>query len=208
MAQVTNGIRAILGNPNIYNLSQKIMGSDKGWISFVQDHIKPSPGMRILDIGCGTAAILHHLGDVDYYGYDINPDYIAHAKNIFGERGKFFCQEFTSKDLAHIGSFDVVTLCGVLHHLDDGIAINLIELLSNCLKKEGKVVTSDGCYVHGQSYFAKTLLDFDRGKNVRSENGYLELFKKSFQTVESTIVHKKWIPYTCCFVTAKNPSSP
>jgi SAM-dependent methyltransferase len=204
MAQVTNGIRAILSHPNIYDLSQKIMGSDRGWINFVQDYVKPTPGMRILDIGCGTATILHHLGDVDYYGYDINADYIAHAKSSFGERGKFFCQEFTSKDLDHIGSFDVITLCGVLHHLDDEIAINLIELLSKCLKKKGRVVTSDGCYVRGQSFLAKTLLDFDRGKNVRSENGYLELFKKSFQKIESTVVHKNWIPYTSCFVTAKN----
>lgn len=181
------------------------MGSDKGWENFVQVYIQPFPGMRMLDIGCGTGAILSHLGDVDYFGYDIAPDYIQHAKNIFGNRGRFFCKEFTADELNHIGLFDVVTLCGVLHHLDDEVAINLIKLLGRCLKQDGRIVTSDGCYVKGQSFFAKTLLDFDRGKNVRSEHEYLNLFKKSFHSVESSVVHKSWIPYTSCYITAKNP---
>ena len=58
MAQISTGVRAILSIPAVYSLLQKIMGAHKGRQILVRNYIQPYSGMKILDIGCGTADIL------------------------------------------------------------------------------------------------------------------------------------------------------
>ena len=88
MAQVTTGIRAMLSHPLVYNTLQRLMGADQLRARNVQNHVRPFPGMRILDLGCGPAEILGALPpDVTYVGYDMSPEYIAAAQRRLAGRG-------------------------------------------------------------------------------------------------------------------------
>ncbi len=88
MAQVTTGIRAILSHPLVYEALQSLMGADKGRARMVRDYVRPFPGMRILDLGCGTAEILGSLpADITYVGYDMSGQYITAAQKKFASRG-------------------------------------------------------------------------------------------------------------------------
>lgn len=61
MAQIILGLRRIIDVPLIYNVIQSSLGQKEGYKSIVSDYLKPDPGSRILDIGCGTARIMDYL---------------------------------------------------------------------------------------------------------------------------------------------------
>ena len=200
MTQITKGIRAILSHPKVYLAFQNLMGAHNVRQNFVKNFIKPFPGMRILDIGCGTADILHYLTDVDYWGFDISEPYILHAKSQFSERGNFHCQELCFTDLDAIPLFDVVLTMGLLHHLDDPVALNVLKLAAKALKPGGRLITMDPCFEPKQNPIARFLIKQDRGRNVRTSKEYSTLAETIFKSFRVEIKHQNWIPYTHCFM--------
>lgn len=200
MAQTTRGLRAILSSPVVYSSFQSLMGAHKGRQRFVADFVRPFPGMKILDIGCGPADILGYLPAVDYHGFDISESYIAQARARFGQRGSFHCKQLRPADLAALPLFDVVLGIGLLHHLDDAVADGLLWLARRALKADGRFLTVDPCLDAGQNRIARFLVRSDRGQNVRDRVGYETLVGKVFAATRVEIRHQAWIPYTHCFM--------
>lgn len=200
MGQITTGIRSTLAHPGIYRLVQNILGAHKGRTEFVQDFIRPVAGNLILDIGCGPAEIIDYLPKVQYWGFDISPEYISQAKGRHKEGTHFFQKEFARKDVESLPKFDIALAIGVLHHLDDESSRQLFELLHESLKPGGRVVTIDPCYEDGQNPLAKFLISHDRGQNVRTRCEYEALAPKLFSHRHAEVRHRAWIPYTHCFM--------
>lgn len=197
MNQITSGIRTILTLPSIYNSLQYLMGASKNRSYFVKQYIRPSVGSHILDIGCGTADILYYLpADIDYWGIDISSQYINAAKKKFGSKRQFVCGTLDQDKINKMPKFDLVLIIGALHHMDDAMVINVLNLSSNALHKKGRLVTIDPCFSKCQNPIARVFIDWDRGQNVRNKDGYLALAKTVFQSVEGTLKHQAWIPYT------------
>lgn len=200
MAQVTNGIMAILSKPRIYSLLQSLMGAHRSRRHFVVSYLKPFFGMKILDLGCGPADILGYLPDVDYWGYDISEAYIAQARKRFGKRGRFNCRQLQVEDLAVLPKFDVVLALGLLHHLDDSVAVSVLQLAHEALQPGGRLLTIDPCLDPSQDSVARFLVRNDRGQNVRNKEGYKELTDRVFSPLRVEVRHQAWIPYTHCFI--------
>lgn len=197
MSQITSGARAILSHPVIYDALQNIMGAHQIRRELVENFVKPSPNSRILDIGCGTAEILPYLPDnVGYWGFDISRPYIEAAKSRFGSLGHFHCGLLDKTALNELPKFDVVLAIGVLHHLDDDVAANLFALAREALGEHGRMITIDPCLDPGQNPIARYLIRHDRGQNVRNSEGYQQLACQTFPTVQGTLRHRRWIPYT------------
>ena len=201
MAQVVHGIRSILSHPTIYSLFQNLMGAKSGWRNFITGFVKPFPGMSILDIGCGPCDILDYVDDVVYFGYDISEDYIAQARAKYGNRGTFTAKLLDRDDLASLPKFDVVICSGVLHHLDDPVAVDVMQIAYAALKPGGRFLTIDPVFEPGQNPVARFLISKDRGQNVRTKAGYDAIARSVFPNPDVTIRHKAWIPYTHCFMT-------
>jgi ubiquinone/menaquinone biosynthesis C-methylase UbiE len=73
-----------------YRLAQRAIGADRFRRVVVDEVICPTRDDRVLDIGCGTADILEHLGGIaDYVGFDPNGGYVQAARAKFGDRGTF-----------------------------------------------------------------------------------------------------------------------
>jgi|SRR5665213_123517 len=201
MAQITYGLRAILARPAIYNIQQHLVGANQMRREIVEHYLRPWPGANLLDIGCGTGAILPHLPAVHYVGLDLSEDYVAIARAAYGSRATFracsasqFEQQFDSR-------FDLILACGLLHHLEDEEAISLVAQARRLLAPNGRFVTVDGSWARGQSWFARLLLSYDRGRNVRDPDGYYRLARHSFEHVKIDIRHDVlWIPSTLCFL--------
>lgn len=200
LSQVTTGLRRILGSPVVYSAFQYLMGARNGWRQLVNVYIRPDVGMRILDIGCGPADLLEYLGKIEYWGFDISEDYIEHAKRKYGSRGKFFCQLLNASDLVTMPQFDRVVLSGVLHHLDDAEASKLLALSFQALRPGGWLIAVDPCFADGQNPIARYLIECDRGKNVRVASAYEMLARPAFDMVNAEVRHKRWIPYTHCYM--------
>ena len=199
MGQITHGVRAIRSNPFIYSTLQSLTGAHQGRKTFVADFVKPLAGMKVLDVGRSLADILDYLPVVDYWGFDISEEYISHAAKKFGARGRFSSKLLGIDDLSSMPQFDLVLAAGVLHHMDDEVAMAFLQLAHEALKPGGRLVTIGACWVEGQHPIAKFLIARDRGQNVRTEAGYKELVGSVFGNVKVTVRHKAWIPYTHCF---------
>ena len=48
-------LRAVLAQPRVYSLFARLIGATRGRLRYVHRHIRPRPGDKILDIGCGPA---------------------------------------------------------------------------------------------------------------------------------------------------------
>ena len=202
MAQITNGARVILSHPVIYSFFQTLMGAHRLREHFVRKYVKPTPEMKILDLGCGPADILAHLTGfgVDYYGFDISEAYICQAKSRFGDQGAFYCKQLKMTDISNLPKFDIVIAIGLLHHLTDDEAADVMQIVLKLLKEEGKLLTVDPCLAPAQNKIARFLINYDRGQNVRDKVSYESLARQVFTHTRSEIRHQSWIPYTHCFM--------
>lgn len=200
MAQITHGVWAVLSHPFIYSYFQRVMGAHQIRAVFVKDFVRPHAGICVLDMGCGPADILAHLTDADYWGFDVSEAYIEQAKKRYGLKGKFYCQELMVSDIQKIPAFDIVLAVGLLHHLDDEAAVNVMRLAYDALKPGGRLITLDPCLETGQNLIARFLISVDRGKNVRNKVEYATLASTVFTPPRVEVRHKSWIPYTHCFM--------
>ena len=208
MAQITNGARAILSHPIIYSSFQSLMGAHKFRKNFVLQYIRPFPGVSILDIGCGPADILAYLPGTDYWGFDISDEYIEKARHTFKQLGRFHCKELQLDDLDQLPKFDVVLAIGLLHHLDDPVALEVTQLAHKALKPGGRFLTVDPCLDPLQSVISRFLVRNDRGQNVRDKNGYEKLTNSVFKESKAMVSHQTWIPYTHCIMECSKWTSP
>jgi SAM-dependent methyltransferase len=162
--------------------------------------VKAFSGMKILDVGCGPADILDYLPDVDYWGFDISESYINQARTKFGGRGNFHCRQLQATDLKEMPAFDLVLAIGLLHHLDDAVAVDVLQLAANALRVGGRLLTIDPCLDPSQNLIARFLIRNDRGRNVRDKAGYEALAKAVFESPRVEVRQQAWIPYTHCFM--------
>jgi cyclopropane fatty-acyl-phospholipid synthase-like methyltransferase len=117
--QRTSGLYRLTQIPKVYEAFQEILAGSSMRARLVREFLQPRPGERILDIGCGSAAVLPYLGDVRYHGIDANPDHIAQARERHGARGTFSVGDIAAAAALQEGAYDSVYSIGVYHHLDD-----------------------------------------------------------------------------------------
>ena len=190
-------MRSVLKIPSIYLLSQFLIGAMLARRRMLQNYSGVRSDLRVLDLGCGPGYVTAYLPNCAYVGFDLDERYIRYAKKHYGERHAFHCRAFDSDQLDDLGEFDLVLMNGLLHHLPDDQACELIELSRSALKTNGLLLTLDGCYQDGQSSIARYLLDKDRGAYVRKEAGYRALVESVFEKIEIFIRSDfSWIPYT------------
>ncbi len=199
-------MKSLLDFPAVYLSLQAAIGAKRARKRCLDQFARPVAGERVLDVGCGPGFVLDYLPPVDYVGTDIDHRYIEHAKKHYGDRGQFYCEELTAKRAAEFGRFDLVLLNGVVHHLDDATAIDLLRILASCLSDRGRVLTLDGCYVESMSPVSRFLLKHDRGQFVRQREEYIALASGIFSEVEPT--HRSdlfRIPYDALVMVCRNP---
>jgi SAM-dependent methyltransferase len=197
MPQITSGIRSVLSFPSIYRLFGWLIGGSSSRTTFVKNYIRPKTGDLILDIGCGPGDIVAYLPAVEYVGFDASQEYIKAARTRFGNRATFICDKVSTNSLEQRSYFDIVLAVGILHHLDDAEALQLFNLAQVALKPGGRLITFDGVFVKNQSPCARYIISKDRGQNVRTKEGYLQLASQVFSDISVNIRHDLLrIPYT------------
>ncbi|EGV19347.1 class I SAM-dependent methyltransferase [Thiocapsa marina] len=208
MAQLTTGIRKILTRPWVYDLFQEAVGAGRLRKKYVASSVQPIPGVKILDIGCGTSEILRFLPEsVVYVGYDLSADYIRSARSRYGCRGEWHCSPVSDMHVDDFGTFDIVMANGVFHHLDDQDAMRLAEIAARALKVSGRFCSFDGCFTKDQGRIARYIIAKDRGQNVRKPEGYLALVRPYFSTCDISVRRDLLrIPYTHAIIVATKDS--
>lgn len=175
---------------------QKLMSGTSFRKKIIKKNIKKKK-VKVLDIGCGPAEILKYIPNSTYYGFDIDRRSINYAKNKFKNKNHHFhCKRFVAQDLKKVPKFDFVILFGILHHMNNLEAKNILCLCKKVMKKNAILLTEDPIFTKKQNFIAKFLISHDRGMNVRFKNDYINLIKKYFKKVKFKISYQFFIPYT------------
>lgn len=198
------GLYAALSHPKLYETVQRVMGADQRRRHFADLFVRARPGDRVLDIGCGPAQLRAYLPDVEYIGWEPNAAYVEKARNTYGDRGSFNVGLFGPEQAATLEPVDIAIVSAVLHHMSDAQANELFVLLRQVLKPGGRVVTLDNVFIERQNPIARLLIGMDRGRHVRSPDGYQALASDVFTGVNGTVVPQAFPPYTYFYMTAEN----
>jgi len=206
MAQTTSGIRAVLSVPLVYETFQRVVGSPRVRRELVDNYVRPRPGLRVLDIGCGPGDLITYLPGVEYTGTDLSEAYIESARRRFGDRGRYFAGRVSSLDPETLGQFDVVIAKSLLHHIDEDEALHLFESASSVLAEGGRLVTLDAAYTPDMSRGSRFVVSRDRGQSILTPEGYVELAHRAFADVEIAVHHDLLrIPYTHVIMSCERP---
>ena len=196
MSQRPGLLYNFLSHPFIYIIFQKLMSGTSYRKNLILKKVK-NKKIKILDIGCGPAEILNYLPGCIYYGFDIDKRQIEYARKKYkGNKFYFFCKKFTENDIGKLPKFDYVILFGILHHLKNDEAKNILRLCKKVMKNHAVLLTEDPILIKNQNKIAKFLIENDRGMNVRTKSQYLELVKNYFKKTQSSVTKQFFVPYT------------
>jgi trans-aconitate methyltransferase len=195
--QSNSGLLRWLKVPFLYNMFQGAVGGNTLRRRVIQDNVRAKAGDKVIDIGCGPAEALHCLPDVEYLGFDTNPDYIAFAKRTHGSKGQFIIGDTQSvRGDSRFKDADIVIAIAVLHHLDDEEAVHCFRFAYDALKMRGRFISLDPCWVPNQGALSRYVMSSDRGRNIRTEQQYRQLAGKVFSKVDAWVDMKAMrIPY-------------
>jgi SAM-dependent methyltransferase len=199
MGENVSGIYSILNHPAIFNAFHRLVVKRDARQILVDEYVKPLPGDRLLDIGCGPASMLPYLDKVDYTGLDLEPNFVEQGRAKYGARATFIHARV--QDLAETlhSQFDLAIAIGVLHHLDDAEARELFRAVSTLLKAGGRLIVSDPVSRPGQNPLARLVMSLDRGKSIRSKQAYEALAGTELERAQTEVRSDFLrIPYDHC----------
>jgi 2-polyprenyl-3-methyl-5-hydroxy-6-metoxy-1,4-benzoquinol methylase len=184
MAEARNSLHGLLAFPQVYRSLQRLLSKEGAINIIISNYLGPLQGRSLLDVGCGPGNLRQFLGDVNYTGIDRNERYIREAQERFGDRGRFILADVREVAAMNFPPFDAITMFGLLHHLDDSQAADLMAVARPLLSPGGRLVTTDPCFVERQNPIAWLLAKADRGRNVRRAESYRALAAAAFPKVD------------------------
>ena len=205
MAQRISGAYRLITIPWIYKALMFSLGADKAITRYVDDVMQPKAGMKILDVGCGTANILSYLPPVDYTGIDLNDKHIAYARQRYGDRGRFIVGNAADDLKQEEKTFDLINVSALLHHLGDDEVVSLFTSLKRLLKANGRIITIDNVWLPRQRPAVRLINHLDSGTNIRTPEGYLGSLNGLRFDLQTRIFHDLLrIPYDHFIMIARN----
>lgn len=214
MYKIVPDVRGLLAIPALYVLFQDIVGANacrkRFFDTYIASAMLADRPLRVLEVGCGPGTNLRYLPPgIDYVGCDISEDYIRKAQADFGDRGRFICLPVEELQLLDLGSFDVILLVGILHHIDDAVVRHLFTESVGLLREGGVFLVFEPCWTPRQSWLERWIMAKDRGKFIRDAEDYVGLLKGPLDTIElfELDVQDVRFPTSGCILRAVKPAA-
>ncbi len=196
----------MLENPQVYKAFSKVVGTRRAIDEFVNNFVRPAPGMRVLDVGCGPGHFVTELPGVDYLGIDLSTEYIEAARRDFGHLGRFLVGTAESIPAEELGTFDVVIARALLHHLDEHEIRGLLDTTRRLLNPGGHFVCFEATFTPDMSRASRWVVSKDRGQSVLAPEGYAVIARDYFNDVRVAVHHDLLrIPYSHAIMEASDP---
>lgn len=208
-----SGLKRLLTNSRMYEFFQEyLLGGKEARKWLATRFWKLKGNESVIDIGCGPGLVLGCLPpEVDYLGIDISESYIRTARKRYSSRGTFFqgtALELINHDASRFGSADLVMCNGLLHHLSDEEAIEVLELSTRLLKPGGRLFCLEAVFLTRQTRLSEWFVARDRGRYVRSERQWKDLIRQVFPSYSTSIITGLIrIPYSHIVIECLNDQS-
>ncbi len=163
-----------------YTLLQKLILQKSGLEVLKKQLWKFESNTKIIDIGCGPGNMIQYLPQpVNYLGIDVSEAYIKKAKELMPS-GIFFigdCSRFMNE--SKFNQADLVMCNGVLHHLNDDEVCEVFNFVEKNIKRSGgRFIAFEPVHLIYQPKLSTWFMNQDRGKYVRTESRWKELFAR------------------------------
>jgi ubiquinone/menaquinone biosynthesis C-methylase UbiE len=159
-----NFVRAIFeGN---YTVSRKIISNEL------------DKNKKTLDIGCGTGEHSILFDSKQYNGIDISKKYVYNAKKR--HKSNFFVMDAQNIRFPD-NSFDNILILGILHHVNDEIADNILKEAKRLSKSNTKILIMEDIPVTSKINIIGKLMHYlDTGRYIRKIGAYEKIISKQF----------------------------
>jgi len=170
-------LERLLELPAVYRMWQATHNREK--IDFVASRIRPRPGLRVLELGCGPAINAHLFDGCAYTGIDMNPNYIAYARRQFPQQ-RFICEDLCRYDFGN-EEYDWVLINSFLHHVDDRAVDAILRVVAGIRAARALVVE---LVLPAQPGVAWLLARLDRGRFARTLEEWRRLIPPELRAAE------------------------
>lgn len=199
---------SVLGTSLGYRLFRSVIRANRSTRIIVEDYVRLPPNGRLLDIGCGNGDLARFIPTTaQYVGVDHNSAYVqAATRSHNNDRVRFVDADIAELADIDCGTFDVIVALGVIHHLDDLQATDVLGAARELLTPNGHLVLVEPTFHPDQANTARVLMALDRGRFVRHPSHYDRLLEPFYTTTKVTLRHDlNPFPYTHYIVEASNP---
>lgn len=140
-------------------------------------------GKNVLDFGCGIGSASHLFEPKYYLGVDCDNRRIEYAKKLYPNHNFMGVQD--AQLPIPENSIDCILILSVLHHIPTESLLNYLKSFQNILKPDGSVITAEPCFYKGAHLPNWYMSNFDRGKYIRYEHEYLDIFRNANYEIKS-----------------------
>ena len=184
--------------PSLWMIFQFIIGGtvDKRKLCM----LKYENQKRILEVGCslGNIASAFKKCPADYTGVDIDPIVINYANKKFCSLSNFHfhCIDIGIIDLDH--KFDYIILAGVLHHIDDKTAGDIIRSVESLSEDLATIVIVDPLLPqHDDPWLVRNFTKLERGQYLRDDHHIKKLIEgnSSLMMMDASIHYITGTPF-------------
>jgi ubiquinone/menaquinone biosynthesis C-methylase UbiE len=156
-----------------------------------------------LDVGCGTAEFCRCFAPAIYLGVDISSKYLLFAKRRCPE----YAFVLASGDALGVKSrsFSQVLINGVIHHLDDQLARQLLEEAHRVLEDDGKLLMIEDIESDSSTLVTRLIHSMDMGDHIREREGYSRLISGLFEVTESYSYYSGYCHYGLWLLRKQQP---
>jgi SAM-dependent methyltransferase len=164
---------------------------DPGQVSHLRRLLVRVPHDSLLDIGCGVGNLCG-MTDACYLGVELSPEYVRRAQQRYGSPTKNFLVADALRLDGSLGSFDVVSVVNMIHHLSD-------EQVRDLLRRACRVTTRylfvvDVALERAGWAFRHVFQRLDRGHFFRTTAAQRCLLDESGLRIEWEDAYGEW-PY-------------
>jgi 2-polyprenyl-3-methyl-5-hydroxy-6-metoxy-1,4-benzoquinol methylase len=165
--------------PRLWLFAQHVVGCNGAKKELALRHYRGE--RRVLEIGCSAGNIASAFAKADYTGIDIDEGALALARRRFGGRPNFRFQQISLADLAASGAeFDYVLFAGILHHVPDDVATEMLVEALSLVAEGGTLVISEPEAVRpGDGIVLRLFYKLEQGRFLRSREALEALVRRA-----------------------------
>lgn len=158
---------------------------------------------KVLDFGCGIGSNCTMFSPEKYIGVDHDEKRIKYANYLYNEYNFNTLNDPNFHFLDN--SIDYVFIMAVLHHISNCDLVLYLKEFNRILKHEGEILIIEPCLLNRSCLSNSYMQTFDKGKYIRTQDEYINLFHNNGFTSNIREKFKKCF-YNEIFFTATTKS--